>query len=177
VSHAPGRRTAVTVALNTLAYLLYGPVLLVVNLVLALASGAPGRSSLPDNAGRIEQVAGALPLPAPWWLFLLFPVVMACALAAVWNPSRHYRDSSNKRLVLWASPGPIGALTLLLGGALTLLTGLYYSAGTGTGFGLWTLPVVVSVVVGGAGLARAWATLPGNSGRSARAARRGAKNG
>jgi hypothetical protein len=175
VSHAPGHRTAVVVALNTLAYLLYGPVLLVVNLVLALVSGAPGRSSLPDNAGRIDQVAGALPLPAPWWLFLLFPVVMAFALAAVWNPWRQYRDSFTKRLVLWASPGSIGALTLLLGGALTLLSGLYYSAGTG--FGLWALPVLLSVVVGGVGLARAWKTLPGNSGRSARAAGRGAKNG
>lgn len=145
------------------------------NLVLALASGAPSRASLPENADRIEQVAGALPLPAPRWLFLLFPVGMTCALAAVWSSARHYLSPTSTRLVLWASPVPIGALTLLGGGAFTALPGLYYSAGEP--FGAWAVPVILSVVVGTVGLARALTTRPGNRRRGRPGARSAAKNG
>lgn len=133
-------------------------------------SRVSSRERRPDRAGR-----RLLPLPAPRWLFLLFPVGMACALAAVWSPARHYLSPASTRLVLWASPAPIGALTLVGGGAFTALPGLYYSAGGR--FGAWAVPVILSVVVGTVGLARAWTTGPENRGRGRPRARSAAQNG
>ena len=152
-----GRKASRAILVIVLLQQALGPVLLVVNMIIVVASGTvPGN---PEGwESRASRWRGLLPIEPTWWQFLIASIPLALVLAAIWNERTHFRPAPGRMVRLRATPRFI-ALFAAVWAIEAFAIGSYYvePAEVLT----YTAPAAfLSLLIAGVALARGLATRP-----------------
>ena len=123
---------------------------------------------VPEGESGSDLLRGHMPFPVPWWAYLLIPLALGVLLAVTHDPSRQYPARMNGKVLLTNTPFFLAFWAFVWAGLCVGPTTDY----TASGFGLYWIPALLSLVVAGAAAALGFRqrSIPAKKRRGPRAA-------